>query len=69
MPAQPTLHLADQQKRSLWPLSGVFRPTPLDDLIEQRPDPDARTDYYAFTPPDWASRWPTKALWVAHKPT
>jgi SAM-dependent methyltransferase len=41
----------------------------VDDLIEPRPDPDARSGYYAFTPPDWASRWPTEALWVAHKPT
>jgi hypothetical protein len=28
MPAQPTSRLAEQRERSLWPLSGVFRPTP-----------------------------------------
>lgn len=41
----------------------------VDDLIEPRPNPAARSSYHDFAPLDWASRWPSEALWVAHKPT
>lgn len=40
----------------------------VDDLIEPRPGPGQRSGYFGFEPPDWAARWPSEALWVAHKP-
>ena len=40
----------------------------IDDLIEPRPGPGTYSSYLECEPPDWASRWPCEALWVAHKP-
>jgi SAM-dependent methyltransferase len=40
----------------------------IDDLIEPRPAPAARSGYLDCDPADWAARWPSEALWVAHKP-
>lgn len=39
----------------------------IEDLLEPRPAPHARSSYLAADPPDWASLWPSEALWVARK--
>jgi len=39
----------------------------IDDLIEVRPGPDARTRY-PFVNLEWARQWPSEEVWKAHKP-
>ena len=38
----------------------------LDDLVEVRPH-SAATPRFGFVSPDWAQRWPSEEIWVAHK--
>jgi SAM-dependent methyltransferase len=38
----------------------------IDDLIEVQPDPSAEPGF-EFVSPDWAQRWPSEEIWVAHK--
>lgn len=47
----------------------LFRASRLqvEDLIELRPDPRARSTYYTCDPLDWHSRWPAEMLWVTTK--
>ncbi len=40
----------------------------VEDLIELRPRPEARTSY-GFVTPDWARRWPAEEVWRARKST
>lgn len=40
----------------------------VEDLIEPRPEPEQRSGYMKFEPPDWASRWPAEMLWIARMP-
>jgi ubiquinone/menaquinone biosynthesis C-methylase UbiE len=39
----------------------------VEDLIEIRPEPDARSSYYTVEPTDWATRWPMETLWIARR--
>lgn len=39
----------------------------VEDLIEIRPPPEARSTYYGTDPPDWPHRWPGEALWVTRR--
>jgi ubiquinone/menaquinone biosynthesis C-methylase UbiE len=41
----------------------------IEDLIELRPPPNARSTYFASAPPDWHHHWPAEMLWVTTKPT
>ena len=38
----------------------------IDDLIEVRPDPGAKPRF-DFVSPEWARRWPSEEIWLAHK--
>lgn len=38
----------------------------IDDLVEVQPDPDAASRF-EFVPLEWARRWPSEEIWVAHK--
>ncbi len=40
----------------------------VEDLIELRPSPEARTSY-GFVATDWARRWPAEEVWRARKST
>lgn len=40
----------------------------VEDLIEIRPPPDARTTYADFVGLDWARRWPAENVWKLRKP-
>ena len=38
----------------------------IDDLIETRPHPAAKA-HFDLVSPEWAQRWPSEEIWVAHK--
>jgi SAM-dependent methyltransferase len=38
----------------------------VDDLVEVQPDPDAKPQF-DFVSPEWAQRWPSEEIWIAHK--
>lgn len=38
----------------------------IEDLVELRPSPDARSDY-GFVTADWARRWPAEEAWTARR--
>ena len=38
----------------------------IDDLIEVQPGPSAKPGF-EFVSPEWAQRWPSEEIWVAHK--
>ena len=38
----------------------------IEDLVEVRPAPDAKTKY-PFVTLDWARQWPCEEVWKAHK--
>jgi ubiquinone/menaquinone biosynthesis C-methylase UbiE len=39
----------------------------VDDLVEIRPEPNARSSYYTADPPDWHAHWPIETLWIARR--
>ncbi|HZD79980.1 MAG TPA: class I SAM-dependent methyltransferase [Actinomycetota bacterium] len=39
----------------------------VEDLVELRPPPGARTTYADFVPLDWARRWPAENIWKLRK--
>ncbi len=40
----------------------------VEDLIEvYAPDGAQRHEYYSFTSPEWAQKWPAEELWAARK--
>jgi ubiquinone/menaquinone biosynthesis C-methylase UbiE len=39
----------------------------VEDLIELRPSPDAKTEYLEWVTVEWAQRWPTEEVWKARK--
>lgn len=40
----------------------------VEDLIEPRPAPDARTTYRHYASRTWARKWPAECIWVVTKP-
>lgn len=39
----------------------------VEDLIEPRPEPDAKSTYWSDEERDWARRWPSESIWKARK--
>jgi SAM-dependent methyltransferase len=39
----------------------------IEDLVEPRPDPDARSTYWEESERDWARRWPSESIWRVRK--
>lgn len=40
----------------------------VEDLVEPRPAPDAKTSYRHYAPRTWARKWPAESIWILSKP-